>query len=155
MENILLFVFTVTAYFSVWFLFTFNNHIHWTKQVKRVALVALLALPLNIGGNVFTIAGNATAEKSVYSFLSLYQNAGQDAVIILGLAGYQNAGQNAGTVISLAGYQKAGQNAVTAFGLAGYQQAEQRATIGIGIALYQRVGEKTRAFGAISSLTKD
>ena len=98
----------------------------------------LLALPIDIGGNVFTIAGNAVAEKNIYSLFSVYQQAGQDAVTGLGLA-----------------YQRAGQNAVTGLGLAIYQKAGRGARVPISIALYQRVGEKTRAFGAFLSLTKD
>ncbi|OGD25618.1 hypothetical protein A2819_02605 [Candidatus Azambacteria bacterium RIFCSPHIGHO2_01_FULL_40_24] len=153
MENILLFAFTVAIYSFVWFFFT--DPIGWKKQVKRMALVALLALPFNIDGNVFTIAGNATAEKSVYSVLSLYQRAEQNAVTLFGLAGYQKAGQDVETGIGLAGYQQAGRNATTFVGLAGYQQAGRDAQAIIAIALYQRVGEKTRAFGALSTLTRD
>lgn len=175
MENIWLFVLTVVAYSLVWFIIVEHSwkprYILLTHWVKRVAVVALLVLPLNINGNVFTIAGNATAEKNVYSILSFYQRAEQDAVILFGLAGYQKAGQDAETLIGLAGYQqagrdavtdvglagyqKAGRNAATLFGLAGYQSAGQKAMADITIALYQRVGEKTRAFGAFSTLTKD
>ena len=179
MENILLFLLTVAVYSTVicWF---FRND--WTRYIKRLAFVALLALPINIGGNVFTIAGNAVAEKNIYSLFSFYQRAGQNAstgfgltyqqarqnaMTIFGLA-YQQAGQDAVTGIGLA-YQQAGQNAVTILGLV-YQQAGQDAVTGIGltyqkagssarvpisIAIYQRVGEKTRAFGAFSSLTKN
>lgn len=158
MENILLFLVTVTVYFttivcldsyksnkSIW-------NYSWKKSAKRLAFVALLALPLNINGNVFTIAGNATADKNMFSFFSLYQNAGQNAGTVLGLA-YQNAGQDAGTFFGLA-YQNARQDAVTVFGLA-YQKAKMSAKVPLAIALYQRVGEKTRAFSAFSSLTKD
>ena len=169
MENILLFAITAGTYSFVWFFFT--DPAHWTKHIKRIALIALLVLPLNINGNVFTIAGNATAEKSVYSVLSLYQRAEQDAVTLFGLAGYQQAGhsaetgiglvvyqqagQNAGVGIGIVGYQQPGQNAGVGIGLVGYQQAGHIAETGIAIALYQRVGEKTRAFGAFSVLTKD
>jgi len=153
MENILLFALTVVIYSFVWFLFT--NPVAWTEYIKPIALVALIALPFNIGGNVFTIAGNATAEKSVYSVLSLYQRAEQDAVTLFGLAGYQKAGHDVETSIGLAGYQQAGRDATTFVGLAGYQQAGRDAQAIIAIALYQRVGEKTRTFGAFSVLTRD
>lgn len=178
MENIMIFAFTVIIYFTAWFVFTARffvninlNLMSWSKYAKVLALVTLLALPLNIDGNVFTIAGNATAEKSVYSIFSLYQRAEYDAVTIIGLVGYQEAGQDAGTVFGLAGYQKAKRDAVigigfagyqkaerdaaTVVGLSGYQQAKHKAELVLAIALYQRVGEKTRAFGAFSALTKD
>ena len=139
MENILLFAVTLTLYSLVMgcVIMTLNKF-SWARFIKGTALMALLALPFNIGGNVFTIAGNATAEKSVYSLFSLYQQAGQDAVTGIGLA-----------------YQQAKQDAVTGIGLAVYQKAERKAYVPLAIALYQRVGEKKRAFGAFSSLTKD
>lgn len=172
MENILLFVLTVVIYSFFWLTIEdYNLGFGLARQVKRIALVALLALPLNIGGNVFTIAGNATAEKNVYSLFSFYQKAEQNAVTLVGLTGYQKAGRDAVIGTGLVGYQKAGQDAITGIGIAGYQQAGQDAITGIGltgyqeaksgakadiaIALYQRVGEKTRAFGAFSRLTKD
>ena len=170
MENILLFVATVTIYSLVMGCLILNFNFSWTRFIKKTALIALLVLPINIGGNVFTIAGNATAEKSVYSLFSLYQKAGRDAMTFAGLA-YQQAGQDAFTVIGLT-YQKAGQDARTGLGLAGYQRAERgdamaivglvgyqkaerKAKVPAAIAFYQRVGEKTRAFGAFSTLTKD
>lgn len=166
MENILLFAITVGIYSFIWFLFT--DPVGWKKQVRRMALVALLVLPINIGGDVFTFAGNAIAEKSIYSIFSLYQKAEQNATTIIGLAyqktgqnavtfaglAYQQAGQDAVTGIGLA-YQKAGQDAVTIVGLAGYQKAERETKVPIAIAIYQRVGEKTRTFGAFSALTRD
>ena len=149
MENILLFLLTVAVYSTVicWF---FRND--WTRYIKRLAFVALLALPINIGGNVFTIAGNAVAEKNIYSLFSFYQRAGQNASTGCGLT-YQQARQNAMTIFGLA-YQQAGQDAVTGIGLT-YQKAGSSARVPISIAIYQRVGEKTRAFGAFSSLTKN
>ncbi len=54
-------------------------------------MATFIALPINIGGNVFTIAGNAVAEKNVYSIFSVYQKAGQNAVTLIGLAPYQRA----------------------------------------------------------------
>ena len=166
MENILLFAITVGIYSFIWFLFT--DPVGWKKQVRRMALVALLVLPINIGGDVFTFAGNAIAEKSIYSIFSLYQKAEQNATTIIGLA-YQKTGQNAVTFAGLAyqqagrdavtaaglTYQKAGQDAVTIVGLAGYQKAERETKVPIAIAIYQRVGEKTRTFGAFSALTRD
>src|SRR3989344_2961544 len=151
MENILLFAITVGIYSFIWFLFT--DPVGWKKQVRRMALVALLVLPINIGGNVFTFAGNATAEKSIYSIFSLYQKAGRDAVTAVGLT-YQKAGRDAVTAAGLT-YQKAGRDAVTIVGLAGYQKAERETKVPIAIAIYQRVGEKTRTFGAFSALTRD
>ena len=181
MENILLFAITVGIYSFIWFLFT--DPVGWKKQVRRMALVALLVLPINIGGDVFTFAGNAIAEKSIYSIFSLYQKAEQNATTIISLAyqktgqnavtfaglAYQQAGQDAVTIVGLtyqkagrdavtaAGltYQKAGRDAVTIVGLAGYQKAERETKVPIAIAIYQRVGEKTRTFGAFSALTRD
>lgn len=143
MENILLFVATIFVYSSIWFLIDSARIGCWTILIKRIAIIALIALPFNIDGNVYTIAGNAiTYEdgKGVFSIFSLYQRAEKDAVLLFGLGGYQRAKNEA----------------ITAFGFTSYQEAGLNAGIGIGLAFYQRVGEKTRSFGAFfSALRKD
>ena len=168
MDNIWFFLITVSVYSAIAISFGDYIRVSLKKFFKVIVTAMLLALPIDIGGNVFTIAGNAVAEKNIYSLFSVYQQAGQDAVTGLGLAyqragqnavtglglAYQRAGQNAVTGLGLA-YQRAGQNAVTGLGLAIYQKAGRGARVPISIALYQRVGEKTRAFGAFLSLTKD
>lgn len=174
MENIWLFLGTVILYST---LTLFIDHLEynkplyfrWKRFAKQVAIIALLVLPLNINGNIITIAGNAIAEKNIFSFFSLYQKAGHDAfaifsiiyqeaerdtVTMFGLT-YQKAGRDTVTGVGLAGYQKAVRDTNIGIGLAGYQSAEREATSIIAIALYQRVGEKTRTFGAFSSLKKD
>lgn len=113
MENILLFVLTVFLCSMVWY--AVCAPALWVGHIKRVALIALLDLPVNIDGNVFTIAGNATAEKSVYSIFSLYQKAGQDAVTLVGLAGYQQAETKAYVPVAIALYQRTGKK-TRAFG---------------------------------------
>jgi len=183
MDNIWFFLITVSVYSAIAISFGDYIRVSLKKFFKVIVTAMLLALPIDIGGNVFTIAGNAVAEKNIYSLFSVYQQAGQDAVTGLGLAyqragqnavtglglAYQRAGQNAVTGLGLAyqragqnavtglglAYQRAGQNAVTGLGLAIYQKAGRGARVPISIALYQRVGEKTRAFGAFLSLTKD
>jgi len=155
MGNTLLFIATVVIYSWVWFMTTEPSQgVFRAKTIKCVALVALLALPVNINGNVFTIAGNVTAEKSVYSVFSLYQKAEYTAVTVFGLAGYQKAGGIVVTGLGLAGYQEAGYT-LTVFGLAGYQRAWNRAEAGVAVVFYQRVGKKTRTFGALSALSKE
>ena len=155
MENILLFGTTVVVYSMVWFMVEGREYVTcWGKALKRVVFIAFLVLPINIKGNVFTVAGNVTAEKSVYSVFSLYQKAEGTAVTAFSLAGYQKAGQHALVGLGLAGYQEA-RYTLTAFGLAGYQRAELSAEIGVAVAFYQRVGEKTRTFGVLSALSKD
>ena len=154
MENIFLFVLTVVTYFSVWNFIKFTSKPDGVaKYLKRIALIALLALPININGNVYTVAGNATAKENVISLFSLYQRAGKNAITILGPS-YQQAGQDAVTIIGLS-YQRAGEDAVTGVGFMAYQQASYMAKVPIAIALYQRVGEKTRSFAAFSKLTSD
>ncbi len=166
MENIILFAVSVLLYCVLWF--GFLRPKSGVECAKRIALIAVLCIPFNINGNVFTVMGNATAERSIYSFFSLYQKADHDAVTVLGLTGYQQAGNNALTGIGLAAYQQAGRDTVTMVGLTGYQQAGhdtvtavgftayQRAgnmaKIGAGLAFYQKVGGKTRSFGVYSEL---
>lgn len=149
MENILLFVLTVFLYSAIWIWLSPPGS--FGKYVKRVALIALLSVPININGRVFTVIGNAAGEKSVFSVFSLYQRADGDAVTFLGLSGYQRAGNNAVTGAGISGYQRAGNEAVTILGLSGYQRAGNAQTI-VGIAFYQNVEGNTRAFGVGSML---
>jgi len=156
MENIWLFLLSVWVYSAVWGLIQ-TPPLPLKKLLKAVALIALLCLPLNIDGHVFTVIGNAKGEKGVYSLCSFYQEskgnvftivgvggyqkAGRDAATLIGLAGYQKAGRNAELGIGLAGYQKAGGDAATFMGLSGYQKAGKDAVFGIGLAGYQEAGE--------------
>ncbi|MDO8676751.1 MAG: hypothetical protein Q7K16_03865 [Candidatus Azambacteria bacterium] len=152
MENILIFAVTAAVYYFVWFFFT--DPVGWKKQINRIALVAFLTLPLNIDGNVFTVIGNATSEKNVYSLSSVYQKAEKDTFTLISLLGTQRAGQDAITIIGFSRYQQS-KKSVIGIGFVGYQRAEQEATTVLAVALYQRVGERTRAFGAFSTLAKE
>ena len=169
MENLGLFVLTTLVYSGVWCYLKRPNGL--LGYARRAGLMALLCLPININGNVFTVLGNAVSEKSVFSLCSLYQKAEKDAGTIIGLSGYQSAGQNAVTFIGLSGYQKAGQtaltgiglsgyqsagrDAMTGFGLSGYQSAGQNAVTYIGLAVYQKAGQKSRTFGAFTKLSAE
>lgn len=140
MTNLWLFLGTVAAYFIALYLWE-----HWSggkmsyKECRKLlATLALLCLPVNIGGNVFTVIGNATSEKGVYAVCSLYQNAGTHAFSLVGLGGYQKADKHAITALGIAGYQYAGKDAVQLIGIAGYQHAGHETAVVIGIAGYQR-----------------
>lgn len=166
MENIILFAVSVLLYSALWF--WFSRPKFGAECAKRITLIAVLCIPFNINGNVITVIGNATAERSIFSFFSLYQKAGNNAVTGVGLTAYQQAGRHAITVLGLAAYQQAGRDTVTAVGLVGYQRAGNDAAIGIGLAgyqradnkaivraglvFYQKVYEKTRAFSVWSKL---
>lgn len=153
MKNIALFFVTVLCYFIFWW--GFGGAPEGTSEyLLRIGVLALLSAPFNIGGNVWTVFGNAESEKNIYSLFSFYQRAGQDAVTILGLS-YQEAGRNAWTVIGApvqnakedawvfiggAVYQKAARNAVTVVGIAFLQNAGEEAGMASGIAFWQNAG---------------
>lgn len=65
MENLWLFLATTVIYWVILCIFEdigpFDIHV-W----GRLAIVALLCLPININGNIFTIFGNATG-KNVFA----------------------------------------------------------------------------------------
>ena len=147
MQNIAWFVFTVFVYAAVWM--TFRPSKDFAQHLKRIALLVVLCIPLNINGNVFTVMGNATAEKDIYSVFSLYQKAGDNAYTIIGLAGYQQAGNGAVTVVGVASYQQAGNTVVTGVGIAGYQQARYTWTP-IGLTGYQKAGLDAITFFGLS-----
>lgn len=80
MNNIELFVATTAVYFIIWKLsqiFSLDPDVISLQRIFReLAIIALLCLPLNINGNVFTVLGNAESPKNAYSVFSLYQKAG-------------------------------------------------------------------------------
>jgi len=147
MENLLLFVGTVLFYLVIWWAMSVVTSC-WgiSGWAKRVAILAILCVPLNINGNVWTIMGNAVSEKSVYSVFSFYQKAGVDAKTIFTILGYQEAGGDAGILIGLGGYQEAGNDALTVLGVAGYQEAGGDAMVGLGLAGYQEASNDAFTF---------
>lgn len=86
------------------------------SPVKRWVLIAVLTLPINIGGNVFTVMGNGHAEKSFFSIASMYQVASNDANNALSLFGYQRAGDTAFTLMGIPAWQT-GDHVATFIGL--------------------------------------
>ena len=171
MENLALWVFSVLAYemlfLAVWETWQ-GTDMSWRQYVAGLGIAALLTLPVNVNGHVFTLFGNATGEKGVYSISSLYQRSDGNVISLIGLTGYQKAGQNAVAILGIAGYQEAGQDAAAGVGIVGYQKAGRKTTLLIGlsgyqeaghwaltiagIAGYQKVGSATRTFGAIVPL---
>lgn len=150
MENITLFVITVFAYYVVWFLWEsrerWTERIALSKEVKRIALVMLLALPININGDVFTIAGNAVAEKSVLSLFSVYQWAGNNALSLVNI-GYQKSGYNSAAIIGF-NYQESGHNSLSQMEI-GFQKANNDAINGVGV-VYQQALRDTSTFFSIA-----
>ena len=107
MTNIVLFAVTVAVYFGVWVALVKPQPLK--RHIGALALIAFLAMPFSINGNVFTLLGNATGDKNVYSLLSFYQQAGNDAVSIVGIVAYQEGGKSAKSKASVAIYQKVGE----------------------------------------------
>jgi len=169
MTNLMLFALTTLTYFAIWCRLEKSRGL--AGYAKKACLTALLCIPFNINGNIWTVLGNAESEKSIYSLCSLYQKAKNEAVTLIGLAGYQSAGQDAVTIFGFSGYQSAGQDARTDIGLAGYQSAGRDAIIiaGLsgyqsagnyarnlfGLAIYQKAGENSRSLGAFGSLSAE
>lgn len=130
----------------------FSYYPHLRGFGRRIFIMTLLCMPINIGGSIFTVLGNAQSEKNIYAILSLYQNAKEDAVSLVNLGGYQKAGGVAMTLLGassyqegqqtllfagFAGYQKAKSLAITMFGVALCQTSERSAIMGFGVAGYQ------------------
>ncbi|OGM99226.1 MAG: hypothetical protein A2915_02850 [Candidatus Yanofskybacteria bacterium RIFCSPLOWO2_01_FULL_41_34] len=138
MQNIINFSLTTILHFIIWLIFSMRGlHVkRKPKYAKEFAIVALLCLPLNINGNVFTVLGNASSSNNIYSIFSLYQKADQDAFSLLGGI-YQEAGYDATTFLGFEVYQKAGHDNVLVIGLSGYQKAENKNLLGIGISVFQ------------------
>jgi len=137
MTNLALFLLTTVYYSCLYILWctVCKKPIGGLKKcAKKLALVALLCAPFNIGGNVFTVIGNAEG-KSVYSVFSLYQKAEVTAFAVVGW--YQESKLNAFAVTGIT-FQKAGGDAITGIGLALYQKTGYDAVTFVGISVYQK-----------------
>lgn len=148
MENISLFVTSIIIYFLVTEIyeptsfFLFFDVFDVSRGLKKLGIIALLCLPINIDGNVFTVAGNAVAEKNIFSVFSFFQEAKNgSAVSILGIGNVQIVEKNALTFLGFPFYQRANR-AFVAFGGAIFQVSKEMSTVNLGIAVYQR-SEKT------------
>lgn len=137
MTNLWLFLGSVTVFFGIAYLLFPKTNVR--GHAKRLALVAILCIPFDIGGNIFTILGSAESNGSIYSLVSLHQDAKKDAFAFF-FAGNQKAGKNAIVLFSVAVIQHAGNDAIVAVGIAGNQHAGDDAIIVFGIAGNQKAG---------------
>ncbi|MBI2057466.1 MAG: hypothetical protein HYT63_00560 [Candidatus Yanofskybacteria bacterium] len=178
MDNISLFLISILFYFVVSEIFidcrvlVYNeiNEIDLVKILKKLGIIILLCLPVNINGNVFTIMGNAIAEKSVYSVLSFYQKATdgvvfsffglgnvqfakEDTFVFLGLPSYQKAGNAAFVFAGFPLYQEANEIFV-AFGGAAIQKSKEFSAVFLGIVGYQNSGKKAETALAMALYQK-
>jgi hypothetical protein len=131
-------------------------------NARRTAILIALCLPLNIGGDVYTVMGGSISDQNSYSLISFYQvakqdaisilsplmvdqRAGRNAIVVVGLTAHQNAGRNAATLIGITGYQEAGRDAVSGIGLAGYQRAKNASIIMLGLVGYQKADDSAQS----------
>lgn len=126
-----------------------------TEGLKSFGVVALLCLPLNINGNVFTFFGNVHNQgvKNVYSVWSLYQTAENDAFSMIGTA-YQKAGRDATVILVGSVYQEAGRDALVGIGLSGFQKAGHDANVAGGIVFRQTSANNSLVFMGVSLVQK-
>lgn len=158
MNNIDLFVLTVVIYFFLWRLcldFYYcadtdkprSNLIFCKEAMRHLCLIALLCWPVNVNGYVFTVFGNVSSKvtKNAYSVFSPYQSAENNAVSIFGSI-YQKAGNDAVVGVGPVVYQKGGRNAIIIAGIAIKQYANNVAISGVGITGFQK-SKEVAAFG--------
>ena len=157
MENLWLYLCSVVVYFLVWLLIVFYNFCYdrkvspfvFAKWRKTLGIIALLCIPFNFGGYVFTVMGNAVGEKAVYSIFSVYQNSPNgNTVAVFGLPIIQKSGNEAVVLVGIAN-QKAENNAAVAVGIAN-QKAENEAFVLVGIA-NQKSGKDAAVFAGIAN----
>lgn len=139
MTNLWLFVLTVCSYFFAgWFLYDFRVIVNGRTFLKRLALLALLCLPININDKVFTVFGNAEGKNGVYSVLSFYQKSEcGSALSIFNILGYQKAEMEALVVLGIPAYQRGRKYATLFFGISAYQSSDNLCIIFGGISGYQ------------------
>ncbi|MFH1759129.1 MAG: hypothetical protein ABH822_01030 [Patescibacteria group bacterium] len=146
MENLWWFLGTVILYYVTDHLLYhyYNNpcriNAEWLSDknlLKRLGIIALLCLPININDHVFTVLGNGVAEKSMWSVCSLYQKAGSHAVS--GLALCQKAGGTAFSLFNFFGYQRSeNENTISGVGIVSAQFAKRESVLAVGISGYQQ-----------------
>lgn len=150
MENLQLWLLTVLFYgFIVVAVIAFTTDIfalYAKRCVKALAIVAVLTIPVNVNGYVFTVFGNAIGEKGMYSLASLYQKSGGSAVAMF-LSGYQEAKSDAVTMIGISGYQRSKESTIMLAGIVGYQKAGRHALNSVGISGYQEGDEALMMLG--------
>ena len=123
------------------------------KMARRLLIIVLLVMPFNINGTVVTVFGSAENEGDIYSVASLIQMSGgnahslasvvqnaKDDAISLFFTADQDAGKNAVTLVGLAISQKAGNTAVLGAGISFLQQAKIT-ILGVGLSLVQEAKE--------------
>jgi len=169
MENLLLWFVSTATYFVVYLCYGHYNgtalldSISLGKNMKYLAVIALLALPVNNNGHVFTVFGNAVGEKGVYSIAPFYQKSDGDVVAVLapltyqesskgnafaivGIPSYQSAKESTGLFVGIAPYQKSanGRPGVL-FGIAGRQEGRS-VFVGFGLGGYQKATIEAQSF---------
>ncbi len=173
MENFWLWILTVVVYSVITLAFceVENNLKSRARMAARVlAWVMILCAPFNVNGNIFTVLGNATSEKNIYSVLSVYQNAdGGNAFSALGFFTYQEAKEDSNVLLGITSCQKSGgesdllfglaicqksMESMVVFGAAGYQDSKQNSSVGIGIAGYQNAGKESTTLVGVSGYQK-
>jgi len=146
--NILLFLVSTIVYFTLWCIVTNKPQKSIRQRLKELAIVALLCLPLNINGSVFTVLGNIESSKNVFSLFSVYQRAENDAHSLFGSI-VQEAGHDASVLVGLTGYQKAGNEASILVGVAGYQEAKNISGVLLGVSGVQESGRAYHIVGLV------
>lgn len=142
METLNILLFVVGSFFGWLVLATYIKNrqpspssLFTKKSLAALGISTIMFMPFNIGGDIWTIAGNARTNGSIYSVFSVYQDAKEDAFSLVNI-GYQSAGKNTLHFIGMA-YQSAGKDTNQVIGLA-HQNAGNSAAQIIGIA-YQNV----------------
>ena len=150
MTNLVIFIITLFMAIPIHFRFRVVFQDPGSYPIKKLfkewALIAVLFLPLNINGNVFTVFGSGVSDKSFYSVFSVYQEAEGDAVAVLGSLD-QEAGRDAESFVGLVGYQKAGRNALLIIGISGYQKADNFTLNAFGVNVFQNGETNTVVLG--------
>lgn len=108
-------------------------------KIWYFVVAMLICYPWQMGNNVYSVFGGKNTRGSVYSLVSIYQDAQHDALSFLGFGG-QNAGDDAGQLVGISLYQNAKNVAVQMLGISFYQNARDDAYQFAGISLYQNAG---------------
>lgn len=149
LSNLILFFITVVGYF---FLLSVSCPAKSKRQIAaRLCILALLSAPFNIGGNIFTVLGNALSEKSVYSVTSVFQDAKKgDAITLFSPFGFQYAEKGSAlTLFGVVADQRAGVESVLGVGIVVFQKSSKKALVPFGIVGLQDARNAFVALGIV------
>lgn len=137
MDNMVFYFLGTGIYWTTYQVFVVGNS---KKSLRNLAVIALLALPLNVNGNVYTVIGNTIDDRGInnmYSAFSMIQTTENNTASLISLFQKSRKGSAFSAVGPL--IQVAEKGAISVIPVTAYQGSNNGDAIGgMGVTLYQK-----------------